>query len=439
MEDDATTRAKAKILVVDDVLANRKLLCQILDQADYDVYSVPTGEAALEVAPDDVPDLILLDVNMPGMNGYEVCRRLRMDGRTNGIPIIFITALNETQSLVEGFRAGGVDYISKPIQSEELLARVSTHINLSQLQHHLEQRVRERTAELQELNTIYEKYVPREFINLLRKDSIRQVRLGDHIQAEMTVFFSDLHGWTTLSEAKTPRENFDFINDYFRLVSPVVRDHHGFVDQYYGDGIMALFPQTPDDAVRAAIAVHRRMDQYREESGLPEHRSLHVGIGMHTGSLALGILGEENRMQGGVVSDNVNLASRLEGLTRQYAANIIVSEACLNKLRQESQFNSRFIDKVRVKGKHHIVAVYEILDGDAPKTLELKLMSKADFEDGLHLYYQREFAEAGVKFNRVLKRNPQDQAARLYLERSAQFMVSGVPEDWQGTTILHEK
>jgi signal transduction histidine kinase len=125
--------AGARILVVDDVLENRKVLCQLLGGKGYDVSSVPDGETALEAARTDLPDLILLDVTMPGIDGYEVCRRLKQDPRTQPIPVLFITAHNEIGSLMKGFQVGGVDYLTKPIQAEEVLVRVETHLKLKLL------------------------------------------------------------------------------------------------------------------------------------------------------------------------------------------------------------------------------------------------------------------------------------------------------------------
>ena len=266
------------------------------------------------------------------------------------------------------------------------------------------------------MNAIYERFVPREFLSLLGKKSILEISLGDQIKQKMTVMFADVRGWTTLSESMSPRENFNFINAYLQWVSPVIKEHHGFIDQYYGDGVMALFPGTADDAVQAAVAMHaavKTFNNQREQQGLP---SVGIGVGLHIGDLMLGIIGSEDRLQGAVVADVVNSAARLEGLTRIYGSSISVSESILSSLKDPDIYNHRFVDKVRVKGKDVPVIVYEIFDGDQPEVVRLKVETKANFEEGLRLYYDRKFAESSVQFNQVLGKYPEDKAARIYLD-----------------------
>ena len=201
------------------------------------------------------------------------------------------------------------------------------------------------------------------FLHPSGKKSILEISLGDQIKQKMTVMFADVRGWTTLSESMSPRENFNFINAYLQWVSPVIKEHHGFIDQYYGDGVMALFPGTSDDAVQAAIAMHAAVQNFnnqREQQGLSP---IAIGVGLHIGDLMLGIIGSEDRLQGTVVADVVNSAARLEGLTRIYGSSISVSESILSSLKEPDSYNHRFVDQVRLKGKDVQVIVYEIFDG----------------------------------------------------------------------------
>jgi two-component system sensor histidine kinase ChiS len=346
-----------------------------------------------------------------------------------------------------------VDYISKPFQPEEVHVRVNTHLTMNRLKQslaeknkelqayseHLEERVRERTAELASLNQVYERFVPREFIHLLEKKSILEVHLGDQVSQKMTVMFADIRGWTTLLEKMTPTEAFSFINAYLRRVSPVIKECDGFIDQYYGDGVMALFPGTPDDAVRAAVGMQGAVADYNKERARDGFAPIGIGVGLHLAEIMLGIIGSEDRMQGAVVADAVNLAARIEGLNKMYGSYVSLSDETFFAMKEPDRFRHRFIDKVRVKGREDAVTVYEVFEGDPEGIAGLKEQTKPAFENGLQLYYGKKFSEASVHFNQVLEKNPADLAARIYLKRCANYMVNGVPPDWTGVETLFEK
>ena len=356
------------ILIVDDTPANLQLLARMLNEQGYKVRSAPNGKLALMGVRAAPPDLILLDINMPDMNGYQVCQQLKADPQQRGIPIIFISALDQMDDKVKAFTVGGVDYITKPFQVEEVLARVQTHLTLRKLQKDLEQanatleqRVEARTAELVRLNAAAQRFVPGEFLSFLNKQSIAEIGLGDQVQGEMTVMFSDIFNFTSMSERMTPQENFNYLNGYLHRVSPIVRQHHGFIDKYLGDGVMAIFPESADDALQATLKIQQIVTQYSLElqsQGLP---ALKIGAGLHTGKLMLGIIGEAERLQGTVISDAVNLASRLEQLTRTFNTAIIISEQTLQQLRRPEAYSIRFLDRVQVKGKQIPISIYEVL------------------------------------------------------------------------------
>lgn len=444
---------KPKILIVDDAPENIRILMETLRDR-YAIVAATHGEKALQLAAlEPRPDLVLLDVVMPGMDGFEVCRRLKEVPGTRDVPIVFLSSLDDTVNKVKGFALGAVDYVSKPFQPQEVLVRVDTHLTINRLKHSLaeknrelqayseglEERVEERTAELAALNRVYERFVPREFIDLLGKKGILEVHLGDQLSRKMVVMFADIRGWTSLLERMTPQQAFNFINAYLRRVGPVIREHRGFIDQYYGDGMMALFPGEPDDAVRAAVAMQRTVAAYNEERARAGYPPIGIGVGLHHAELMLGIIGSEDRMQGAVVADAVNLAARIEGLNKLYGSSIALSDQTLQAMREPDRFRHRFIDKVRVKGKAEPVTVYEVFEADDGPAVELKERTKPDFENGLQLYHGKRFSEASVPFHRVLERNPSDLAARIYLKRCATYMVEGVPADWSGVETLHEK
>ena len=441
------------ILLVDDNPTNLQLLFETLDGRGYKLLIAKDGKAALSIARKALPHLILLDIMMPEIDGYEVCRQLKADPATEEIPVIFLSALTDTKDKVQGLDLGAVDYVTKPFQPDEVIARVNTHLTVYRLKKALDQknrelqeanelleeRVKKRTAQLQELNIAYQRFVPREFLNLLAKESILDVILGDQTAQQMTVLFSDIRGWTTLSEGMTAQESFNFINAFLNRVSPVINAHRGFIDNFQGDGMMALFPESADDAVQAAIAMHAAVSEYNKDRKKKGYQPIGIGVGLHIGDLMLGIIGHKERMQGTVVADAVNLASRLEGLTRIYGSSISISEPTLSQLKDPDKYKHRFVDKVQVKGKKDPVSVHEVFDSDPPPVIKLKEQTKDDFEQGLCLYYDRKFSEASVKFNQVLENNPEDRAARIYLKRSANYMVNGVPDDWTGVEVLTQK
>lgn len=381
---------------------------------------------------------------MPDMDGYTVCQHLKADERTRKVPVIFISASDQPMDKVKAFSIGGVDYINKPFNTEEVLARIATHITLHRLQTQLqesnealEQKVAERTTELMQLNRVYERFFPQEFLHFLNKDSILDVNLGDQIQQEMTIVFSDIRSFTSLSENMTPQENFNFINDYLSYMAPIIRRHHGVIDKYIGDAILALFPRHPEDALQAAIAMREQLNlfnQKRIEKG--EQSIIKIGLGIHTGLVMLGVIGEKERMQGTVISDTVNLAARLEEITKTYNVTTIVSEQTLNTIADKTPYYIRMIGKIRVRGKNKVTTVFELFNGDSEEALKAKIETIPLFEEGLQLYQLKNFTQASVKFNQILEKNHADKAARFYLERSAHFMVCKVPEEWDGSNTF---
>jgi PAS domain S-box-containing protein len=295
------------------------------------------------------------------------------------------------------------------------------------------------TQELEELNVAYERFVPHQFLSFLNKCSIVEVELGDQVAQEMTVLFSDVRDFTTLSEQMTPQENFNFINSYLSKMEPIISKHHGFIDKYIGDAIMALFPTSADDAVCGSIAMLKELVEYNQGRHRAGYQPIRIGIGLNSGPLMLGTVGGRNRMDSTVISDAVNLASRIEGMSKKYGAALLISEATYSRLRDATQYAIRIIDRVKVKGKSASVTIYEVFDHDPPHLIELKMQTRNRFERGLICYRQKAFHEATLCFSENLRIHNGDKAAQIYLQRCEYWQQHGVPESWEGIEAMTDK
>ncbi len=389
-----------KILIVDDEPVNLQVLVNHLSLQNYSLTQAKNGfEALAAIERGFRPDLILLDVMMPRMTGYEVCQKIREKFPANEVPILMLTAKNQIDDLVAGLNVGANDYLTKPISKTELLTRIKTHLRLSNL------------------NISYGRFVPHKFLQLLNKESIIDVEIGDQVQQEMSILFSDIRDFTTLSETMSPAETFKFINDYLSRMEPAIVENSGFIDKYIGDAIMALFSGCADDAVKAGIAMQHRLAEYNQHRLQDGYEPIRIGIGINTGSLMLGTVGGRNRMDGTVISDAVNLAARLESLTKNYGVSMLISQQTFILLQDPNEYSIRFVEKVKVKGKSEAVVVFEVFDGDEPQIKEGKLATKTIFEEGLLLYHQHSLKEAAQRFEEVLSINPTDTVAQTYLMR----------------------
>ncbi len=409
------------ILVVDDEAINVQVLTNYLSLKNYDVVQTFDGLEALKAIEQEKPDLVLLDIMMPKMSGYEVCRKIRERYANHELPVVLLTAKNQISDLVAGFDVGANDYLTKPFDKNELLVRIKTHLRLAKI------------------NVAYGRFVPREFLRFLDRESIVDVNLGDQVQQEMTVLFSDIRSFTSLSEKMTPQENFNFLNSYLSRVSPIIRENNGFIDKYIGDALMALFPEKPEDALLAAIAMQQEVTRYNEHRQQRGYKPISIGVGLHTGSLMLGTIGEAQRMESTVISDAVNLASRIEGVTKMYGVTIVISQDTLFNLDQPTRYQFRYLDRIQVKGKKEPVSVFEVFSGERPEMIELKLETLSRFERGLLHYHSQEFDKAMPYFEEIMEYNVEDKAAWIYLKRSAYYSEYGVPPNWEGVESLMEK
>ena len=247
---------------------------------------------------------------------------------------------------------------------------------------------------------------------------------------EFTIMFTDLRDFTGLTERLSSDEGFRFLNEYLDRMSPIIQGEGGFIDKFIGDAIMALFPEEPDGALRAGVRMLREL----EKNGAAE-----MGAGIHTGNVMLGTVGSESRMDTTVIGDSVNLASRMEGLTKLYGSPLLITDACHSKLAKPRDFHIRLLDRVRVKGKSLATSVYEVFDTDPPMQIAAKLETRDLYRKGYESYSRGDFREAEEIFADCCRLCPGDVAAIVLWNRCLRLLKSPPSEDWEGVTIIGTK
>ncbi|MBN1698797.1 MAG: hypothetical protein JW881_14875 [Spirochaetales bacterium] len=275
--------------------------------------------------------------------------------------------------------------------------------------------------ELRERNIAFGRFVPHQFLQLLERESIDELTLSDQVQASMTVMFTDIRSFTTISEKMSPQESFTFLNSLLKLIGPTVRHYHGFIDKYIGDATLSLFPEKSDHAVMAAVEIQNLISMYNKQRAMQNKDPVTIGMGVNTGEVIVGIIGEEERMEETVISDTVNLASRIEGLTKSYGSSIIITGETLESLERKDMFHFRFLDQLQVTGKILPVSLYEILDCEEQTIMLKKLKSKKVYHEAWELYCDGRLDEAIKKMNAIIKYNPHDKAVQYMLARCLEY------------------
>ncbi|MCB1179563.1 MAG: bacteriohemerythrin [Leptospiraceae bacterium] len=279
-----------------------------------------------------------------------------------------------------------------------------------------------------QLVNAYSKFIPLEFLSILEKEDILQLHLGDMVKKEMTVFYTDIRSFTTISESLTPEENIVFLNSYLKKAVPIISKNGGFIDKFIGDAILAVFPKSVDDAVQTGIDLIHMLRNYNLNELSEKNYKIKVNIGINSGEMMIGVIGNDNRMECTVISDTVNTAARLEEIGKEYGTYITISNYAIANLEEFERFHFRFLDRLKVRGKEILVPIYEVFDCDRPEVIEKKIDTKLIFEQGVLHYIQKEYNKSFDKFVEVLKINPDDKAALFYLHRAAHYMTYGFSE-----------
>ena len=390
------------------VIYNRSLL----------TLSAASGEALFRLLFEhpDAAVVLLDDENGDGESGASIAERIRRENQAKE-PRIIIRMEDGAAPLSESEMESGD--VRECRMKSEMPARRLPSILVAAIRDFRKMNRHEIHSERSEaILSSAHRFVPHEFMNLLNKETILDVRRGDQIRKEMTILFADIRGYSEMAETMTTGDAFEFLNRYLGIISPVIRSHRGFINQYYGDGIMALFPDKPEDGLQAAISMQETVRVFNERLIQEQKPPIHIGIGLHTGPVVLGFIGDARRMDGTVVGNAVNMASHLENLTKEYGCRTIMSETVLRSLPFPDRYGFRVLDLVALKGKQAPVSVIEVLDGDDEEERAFKLVTRGSFDRALHCFNQGRSVESIALFRRVLDIHPDDRAAARYLERA---------------------
>ncbi len=305
---------------------------------------------------------------------------------------------------------------------EVLFLAVGLGYRINLLRKEKEEAEREVISTKMRLLDSFARFVPREFLEHLGRDDVSQVGLGDSVEKNFTVLFNDIRNFTGLSEHMSVNDNFRFLNAYMGRMGPVIARNGGFVDKFIGDAILALFPGNVEDAVRAAVEMRRTLNIYNLHRNQSGYMPIDMGVGLHVGTLMLGTVGSHARLDTTVIGDTVNLASRLENLTKRFGAQVIASGSLYKSILNPDEFHWRELARVRVKGKIEPVHIYEIFSGDHDALIEAKLRSRDDYLSGLDLYRRGRYADALRTFAKLIKENPDDTVLTAYSRESEKMM-----------------
>ncbi len=441
--------------------SDRDALDTVLRDAGFPSAGFLTPSEALAAMAEHTVDLLMIDVMQDSGDVLALMRAAATAGSDGErIPVIVTAPGDALNRITACLERGADDYVMTPIDVGHPLV-ITRRIQQCFHRHHAHARppmpgtqlpagetrtipvtrTRQRApANAAGRDTPASRFMPLEFLDLFSKESIADVRLGDHVEREMSVLFSDIRDFTHLSESLTPQENFGFLTSYLRNVTPIIRRHGGFVDKYLGDGVMALFPGSANDVVRASVELLKQLDRYNLGRRVAGYVPIRVGMGVHRGPLMLGTIGAEDQMQTTVIADAVNLASRLEGMTKIFDVNILLSGAVVDVLPPNHTYKLRALGAVTAKGKSQSVEVYECFDNDPDDLIEHKLKTMNYFNAAMAAFRKGQLLSAGSTFARIAEMNRSDKVAAYFRDRCAlSVMKPRSSSAWDGAEHLELK
>ena len=374
-------------------------------------------EGALQILETHPPDLVILDLDISGRPGLEWLGLIRQLFPIWTLPVLVLSKGAELVS--ECYMAGTNAQLLKPILPAMLLTQVSALL---------------RTVAMQQAAS---RFVPDEFLMYLDRGSLLEVQHGDGVERVMTIMFADLRGFTAIAQDMTPSETFRYVNQCFSVLVPYIVQNEGFVDKYIGDAVMALFGGPVEGSIQAAIEMQSAFMEFHADDGgnttaardkgkapSTAHQGSRVGIGIHTGEVILGTVGSNSRIDTTVLGDSCNLASRIEGLTKEYACDILVSSATLDMLDDPSCFHMRYVGEEAVRGRSQETTLYEVYDHLPEKQRFAMDQSKVVFEQGVASRLGGDAQQGAEFFQQVLAANPADRTAQRFQQRCLKDFIS---------------
>ena len=334
------------LLVVDDNKVNRILLSRGLEADGHTVETAENGRQALEKLRTGSYDLVLLDIEMPEMNGYQVLEVCLQDAELRDLPIIMTSSLDEINSVVKCIELGAEDYLNKPINSVLLRARVNASLEKKRLR--------------DEQRKLFRTFATKEVADELLKTGFSLG--GKYVNA--SVMFADIRSYTTYSEKEDPAEIIELLNDYFALMFDAITGHHGTVNQMVGDGIMAIFGAPIHreghcaEAVHAALEMMSLLEGFNQEQAMRNKTQIQIGIGIATGRMIAGYTGTQHRATYTCIGDTVNLARRIEDHTKAVQRSVLVDQYTCERLPAEIGVES--LGSVTFKGKQQPVHIFAV-------------------------------------------------------------------------------
>lgn len=406
-------------------------------------WSDSTGEWKYAIAPirdsnGTIVGIFETDQNMEGIIAHRraVMRTIIYDISiiTGAIVLLFILMTFLQLSSLRKLRSSVME-ISKGNWST--VVRLRTRDEVSDLGDSFNQmtaRIREYIGKVEQFSQAYYRFVPQQFLKLLDKETILDVKLGDQTEQTMNTLSCGLRGFSRLAKRLTPEESFNFVNSFLKRFGPYVRNHNGMVNKYAGAGFVALFPdEHTDDALTACIEMRRELELYNTHRDNVHYAPVDLAIGLHRGPLRLGIVGEEQRLDSNVISDDVNIASLLERLTETLGASILITDRIVRSLADAGCFQYRDLGLVRAEGMGAPLHLYDVYEGDPETIRTLKERTKAKFEEAVTLYQVGRFYDARETFLMIIKQNRQDKAAQLYFYLCDEYFQKGTAADWNGS------